>query len=86
VARKKQPNHREILNFYETHILNRNLGISEQGNAAFYFVHSVLRAYATSEQVNADRKRNAVGSPVLAGGGEKVQSTVDAGSVDPGAK
>jgi hypothetical protein len=38
-------------------ILNRNLGISEHGNAAFYFVDSVLRAYAVAEQAEADAKK-----------------------------
>jgi hypothetical protein len=49
VARKKQT-HRQILAYWESEILNRNLGISPAGDSAFYFVDSVLRAYAVAEE------------------------------------
>ncbi len=56
-GKKRKPNHREVLLFWETEIFNRNLGISEHGDAAFYFVDSVLRAYAVQEQAEADAKK-----------------------------
>jgi hypothetical protein len=74
-GKKRKPNHREILKFWELNVLNRNLGISEHGNAAFYFVDSVLRAYAVAE-TNANAPVDCEKAPPRHETGEKVSSVM----------
>ncbi len=83
MVKKRKRNHREILKAFEEEVLNRNLGISEHGDAAFYFVHTVLKAYAVKEQQEADAKKNASvdceKAPTSDENSAKVESTVSEG-------
>jgi hypothetical protein len=72
---KKKPTHREILKFWELNVLNRNLGVSEYGNQCFYFVDSVLRAYAVAE-VNENAHVDENKAPPRDETGEKVSSVM----------
>lgn len=85
MAKKRKKTHREILFFWETEIMNRNLGISEYGKEAFGFVDAILRSYARTEQQEADAKREAVESPVLEEKGQNGANTTQDISDDSGA-